>query len=227
MATTANYGWSTPDNTGLVKNGALDIRTLGNSIDTTTKALNPSTTLGDIEYRSSTANTNTRLAIGTSGQVLTVSGGVPAWATPAGGGGAVVQVKQAITTTAATSTSSTYADTNLSVSITPTSASNKILVFVNQSAEAEFNSAVWEVGVLIKLVRGSTDIYNAGQFGFYTQKDTSGKNVLRQFVNFVYLDSPATTSALTYKTQFRFYTGTCSVQPFSMPSTITVMEVTP
>lgn len=83
MATTANYGWSTPDNTGLVKNGALDIRTLGNSIDTTTKALNPSTTLGDIEYRSSTANTNTRLGIGTTGQVLTVSGGVPAWATPA------------------------------------------------------------------------------------------------------------------------------------------------
>jgi len=33
MATTPNFGWSTPDNTGLVKNGALDIRTLGNSID--------------------------------------------------------------------------------------------------------------------------------------------------------------------------------------------------
>jgi hypothetical protein len=55
-------------------------RSLGSSVDTTTKALNPSTTLGDIEYRSSTANTNTRLAIGSSGQVLTVSGGVPAWA---------------------------------------------------------------------------------------------------------------------------------------------------
>jgi hypothetical protein len=52
-------------------------------VDTTTKALNPSTTLGDIEYRSSTANTNTRLPIGTSGQVLAVSGGVPAWTTTA------------------------------------------------------------------------------------------------------------------------------------------------
>jgi hypothetical protein len=50
-------------------------------VDTTTKALNPATTLGDIEYRSATANTNTRLPIGTSGQVLTVSGGVPAWTT--------------------------------------------------------------------------------------------------------------------------------------------------
>lgn len=86
MATTTNYGWTTPDDTGLVKDGASAIRTLGSSIDTTTKALNPSTTLGDIEYRSSTANTNTRLGIGSTGQVLTVAGGVPSWATPNAGG---------------------------------------------------------------------------------------------------------------------------------------------
>jgi len=83
MATTTNYAWETPDDTDLVKDGAAAIRTLGSSIDTTTKALNPSTTLGDIEYRSSTANTNTRLPIGTTGQVLAVVGGVPAWATTA------------------------------------------------------------------------------------------------------------------------------------------------
>jgi hypothetical protein len=87
MATTTNYSWTTPDDTALVKDGAAAIRTLGSSIDTTTKNLNPSTTLGDIEYRSSTANTNTRLPIGTSGQILSVSGGVPAWTTPAAGGG--------------------------------------------------------------------------------------------------------------------------------------------
>jgi hypothetical protein len=84
MATTTNYGWTTPDDTALVKDGAAAIRTLGSSVDTTTKNLNPSTTLGDIEYRSSTANTNTRLGIGTTGQVLSVSGGVPSWTTPAG-----------------------------------------------------------------------------------------------------------------------------------------------
>jgi hypothetical protein len=83
MATTTNYSWSTPDDTALVKDGAAAIRSLGTSIDTTTKALNPSTTLGDIEYRSSSANTNTRLPIGTTGQVLAVVGGVPAWATTA------------------------------------------------------------------------------------------------------------------------------------------------
>jgi hypothetical protein len=80
MATTTNYGWTTPDDTARVKDGAAAIRTLGTSVDTTTKNLNPSTTLGDIEYRSSTSNTNTRLGIGSSGQGLQVVAGVPSWA---------------------------------------------------------------------------------------------------------------------------------------------------
>ena len=82
MANTTNYNWETPDDTDLVKDGAAAIRTLGNSIDTTTKNLNPETTTGDIAYRSATSNTNTRLAIGSTGQVLTVAAGVPSWATP-------------------------------------------------------------------------------------------------------------------------------------------------
>ena len=82
MATTTNYGWTTPDDTALVKDGAAAIRTLGSSVDTTTKNLNPETTLGDIAYRSSSANVKTRLGIGSAGQVLTVAAGVPSWATP-------------------------------------------------------------------------------------------------------------------------------------------------
>ena len=39
MATTTNYGWTTPDDTALVKDGAAAIRTLGSSVDTTTKNL--------------------------------------------------------------------------------------------------------------------------------------------------------------------------------------------
>lgn len=92
MATTTNYSWSTPDDTALVKDGAAAIRTLGSSIDTTTKALNPATTLGDITYASATANTNTRLAIGATGRVLTVAGGVPTWAVPAGGAKSFAQL---------------------------------------------------------------------------------------------------------------------------------------
>jgi hypothetical protein len=78
---TTNYGWVLPTPTDLVTDLPADFDVALQGVDTTTKALNPSTTLGDIEYRSSTANTNTRLGIGTTGQVLTVSGGVPAWAT--------------------------------------------------------------------------------------------------------------------------------------------------
>ena len=54
-------------------------------VDTRLKALNPETTLGDIAYASATANTNTRLPIGTSGQVLTVAAGVPSWASASSG----------------------------------------------------------------------------------------------------------------------------------------------
>ena len=92
MATTTNYGWTTPDNTALVKDGASAIRTLGSSIDTTLKAQIDAqipdtllTTTGDVIYASA-ANTPARLGIGTSGQVLQVSGGLPVWGTaPAGG----------------------------------------------------------------------------------------------------------------------------------------------
>ena len=84
MATTTNYGWDTPDDTDLVKDGASAIRTLGSSIDTTTKNLNPQTTTGALAYRSATANVNTALPIGSTGQVLTVAAGVPSWATLTG-----------------------------------------------------------------------------------------------------------------------------------------------
>jgi hypothetical protein len=88
MATTTNYGWTTPDDTSLVKDGASAIRTLGSSIDTTTKNLNPQTTTGAIAYRSATSNVNNSLPIGTAGQVLTVNSGAtaPEWQTISAGG---------------------------------------------------------------------------------------------------------------------------------------------
>jgi hypothetical protein len=85
MATTTNYGWDTPDDTDLVKDGAAAIRTLGSSVDTTTKNLNPQTTTGALAYRSATANINTALPLGTANQVLRVNSGgtAPEWATTA------------------------------------------------------------------------------------------------------------------------------------------------
>jgi hypothetical protein len=80
---TTNYGWPMPTSTDLVTDLPADFDAFGQPVDTTLKALNPETTLGDISYRSAVSNTNTRLAIGTAGQVLAVSGGVPAWTTTA------------------------------------------------------------------------------------------------------------------------------------------------
>jgi hypothetical protein len=131
MATTTNYGWTTPDDTALVKDGASAIRTLGSSVDTTTKNLNPSTTLGDIEYRSSTANTNTRLGIGTTGQILAVSGGVPAWSTPASA--SLTSASAAVATTQNT-TSTSYTDLTTSGPAVTITTGTKALVIVGAFA---------------------------------------------------------------------------------------------
>ena len=129
MATTTNYAWETPDDTDLVKDGASAIRTLGSSIDTTTKALNPSTTLGDIEYRSATANTNTRLGIGSTGDVLTVAGGVPTWAASAGGSANWTLLNSGGTALTAAQT----------ITVSGISAKDKIMIFVTGASSV--NSA--------------------------------------------------------------------------------------
>ena len=135
MATTTNYGWTTPDDTALVKDGASAIRTLGSSVDTTTKALNPSTTLGDIEYRSSTANTNTRLGIGSTGQVLTVAGGVPSWATSSSGGMTLINTGGTTLTGASVTISSipaTYKNLQLIIrNFLPASDNSTIVLRIN------------------------------------------------------------------------------------------------
>jgi hypothetical protein len=78
---TTNYGFVLPTPTDLVTDLPADFDVALQGVDTRLKALQPGTTLGDLAYSSATANTNTRLPIGTTGQVLSVSGGVPAWTT--------------------------------------------------------------------------------------------------------------------------------------------------
>jgi hypothetical protein len=81
---TTNYSFVLPTSSDLVTDLPADFDVALQGVDTRLKALNPSTTLGDTDYASATANTNTRLPIGSTGQVLTVTGGVPTWATPSG-----------------------------------------------------------------------------------------------------------------------------------------------
>lgn len=114
MATTTNFGWETPDNTDLVKDGALAIRTLGSAIDTSLVDLKGGTTGQNLRKATNTdldftwagdatntvidaegdllvgdsADTLQRLAIGTTGQVLTVDTAIDGkvkWASASGG----------------------------------------------------------------------------------------------------------------------------------------------
>jgi hypothetical protein len=145
MATTTNYGWTTPDDTALVKDGASAIRTLGSSVDTTTKNLNPETTLADLAYRSSTANVNTRLGIGTTGQVLTVAGGVPSWATPASGGMTLISTT---TLNAATITLSSIPQsyTNLLINISGVTSSGGSSMRMKINSDTTNTSVVFVAG---------------------------------------------------------------------------------
>lgn len=225
MATTTNYGWTTPNDTDLVKDGAAAIRTLGSSIDTTTKALNPSTTLGDIEYRSATANTNTRLAVGSNGNVLTVAGGVPTWAAPAGGGKVLQVVHNSYNVSTSTSSTS-LVDTGLSATITPTSATSKVLVIVSQNGCGKDATASGRLTLAI--VRTSTVLEYLADVAGYT--NTSNVNYFNN-VSGTYLDTPATTSATTYKTQFLSQGGSAVfvndtfANTYKSASTITLMEI--
>jgi hypothetical protein len=224
MATTTNYGWTTPDDTGLVKDGAAAIRSLGTAIDTTTKNLNPSTTLGDIEYRSSTSNTNTRLAIGSTGQVLTVSGGVPSWATPAGGG-KVLQVVQGTTTTSTAIATATYTDTTITATITPSANTSKVLILISAEHYLYRASGANEFAQSARIMRGATAILTNGNASLIGAENVNGKALANQN-SWVYLDSPATTSSTTYKLQAKT-DGTTSVtyQVGSDTSVITLLEI--
>jgi hypothetical protein len=95
MATTTNYGWTTPDDTALVKDGAAAIRTLGSSIDSTLKtqidAQIPDsllTTKGDL-IAATGASTPARVGVGTNGQLLSADSSAStglAWITPTAAG---------------------------------------------------------------------------------------------------------------------------------------------
>jgi len=185
------------------------------------------TTTGDTLYASG-ANTLARRAIGTTGQVLTVSGGVPTWATPAGGG-KILQVVQATTTTSTTIASTTLTDTTITATITPTSATSKVLIMIASSSTQYRGSDASYAGA--RLLRGGTTISDWGT-ALWSGSAVTGGNTevyLRHNQSIVYLDSPATTSATTYKLQSAVSTTADSAninfQAGSSPSVIILMEV--
>ena len=109
----------------------------------------------------------------------------------------VLQVVQGSTTTIVSNSTSTYADTTLSATITPSSATSQILCFVSHPACYKSNGNA-DNRLALRLVRGSTTIY---QIAVELGLTNSLLNSLFS-CSAAYLDSPATTSATTYKTTF-------------------------
>ena len=145
--TDLDFAWITNDvgditavtaGTGISGGGTSGAVTITNSMATAIDAK------GDLIVGTA-ADTFTRLAAGTNGQVLTADSAEATglkWDT-VGGGGKVLQVVQATYSTATTIASTTYTDTGLSLSITPSDATSKILVIANIAGQAEgFSSAV-------------------------------------------------------------------------------------
>jgi len=138
------------------------------------------------------------------------------------GGGKVLQVVQSIFSGGKATTSTSFVDVaNASVSITPSSTSSKVLVLVNAS---DVQKSAAGVSGYIKIVRNSTDLISLGNQIGYTA-NSNWQNV--GSVSGTYLDSPATTSATTYKLQFKTDngTGTFYINSGGSDSMITVMEI--
>jgi len=131
-----------PTSTDLVTDLPADFEVFGQAVDTRLKALQPGTTLGDLAYSSSTANTNTRLGIGSTGQVLTVAGGVPTWATaPAATSMTVLasgNLATGTTTTTFNSISSAYLNLRLVIRGFNGSGNNTLTMRVNNDSGANY-----------------------------------------------------------------------------------------
>lgn len=132
----------------------------------------------------------------------------------------IVQIVTGTTSTAVTNATTTYTDTGLTATITPTSSSNRILVLFNHGSAARSNTA--SVNMQVNFLRGATSIGYVETMYLGTANDAqmTGPQLA------VY-DNPATTSATTYKSQFKLAGagGNCTLQSSSTSSNLILIEV--
>jgi len=135
--------------------------------------------------------------------------------------GKVLQVVNAVQATEVTSNSASYSDTGLTASITPSATSSKVLVI----ASNDCTKLSADTSVAIRCYRDSTEIGGTIIGRKIADTDDSGKS--QSVFSFTILDSPSSTSALTFKTQFcnASASGTVRINAGSGSSTMTLMEI--
>ena len=181
------------------------------------------------------------VATGDDGQILTSAGaGQPCAFEAAAGGGKIGQVLQGVGDTVQSFSSTSFTDlTSMTVDITPAATSSKILVLVDLKFSASSSS------VFARLMRDSTAIYYNDTLGsrveVFTHDNDGGYSNAYAYLKdstAIYLDSPSTTSQITYKVQGACESGSenfylsrtkadrdAAVNPERVVSSITVMEV--
>lgn len=140
--------------------------------------------------------------------------------------GHVLQVLNTSYSTETSMTQGSWVDIGLSLSITPKSASSDILVFYYPHFRLFANAN--DSGIGFRLLRGSTSLDTPAttyQQYTYAGNNAGSKSEWRGSVPFMYLDSPSTTSATTYKVQANSYFGTVTTQNANNTSRMTIMEI--
>jgi len=182
-------------------------------------ALSPSASgTGVFTIASPSGNTDRTLTLPDEAGTVLTTAGVPASAMPAG---SVLQVVSVNKTNEFSTTSSSDQDTSLGASITPSSASSTILIIVTTMLRA----AGGQCFVYQKLWRGAvssgTLLHNGYPIvGSLSDTDLRGVGAIQ------YLDSPATTSSVTYRISINSaYASSVYLNSTTSPSTITLMEI--
>lgn len=174
-------------------------------------------TSGSIILQAPSVAGSTTLTLPTTTGTLVTSNAMPT--------GSVLQVVNATYSTYVAVSSSTYADTGLTASITPSSTSNKILVIVDLNGCSKYSG---NTSGSFKLLKNTTDLFVISSYVGYTNS-TSPNGV--GSVSVTYLDSPSTTSSVSYKVQIASQSNVSYAElnnytgAFTSTSTITLMEI--
>jgi len=209
---TSNFNWQMPTNTDLVSQLPADFEVFGQAVDTS---------LMDLKG-------------GTTGQVLSKASGTDMDFTWIAGGGKVLQIVTATYNTEVVVASTSATNTGLTASITPASASNKILVMISQPYILSRDNN--DIGLRYQIVRGAStnivDIQGVSTLGLkFNAGLGAGSGVQTSAVlSYIYMDSPATTSSTAYKTTGSVYTTSNSASVTfqwgsASPSSIVLMEI--